>query len=189
MKDGDGFRKLEWQLFCDSKTRARLVFADELDKDATGTRIVAMTVGSEKPPQFARFPARVGPYEVWTAAITLDAVKNLFAVPRLGMGQSTQLPARRPRSFSRSGPTVLKAHGRSYRRPVRPRRSARRFRVGRYRHRDHQHRRPRDEHPLARRATRRGSSRREAVDFRPQAARLAVGVALHRRANTNSEAI
>src|SRR3984893_8319300 len=81
MKNGDDFRKLEWQLFCDSKTRARLVFGDELDKDATGTRIVAMTVGSEKPPQFTRFPARVGPYETWTAAIASDAVKNLFAVP------------------------------------------------------------------------------------------------------------
>jgi hypothetical protein len=92
MKNGDGFRKLEWRLFCDSKTRARLVFADELDKDATGTRIVAMTAGSEKSPQFARFPARIGPYEVWTAAIASDAVKNLFAVPRLGMGQSTLLP-------------------------------------------------------------------------------------------------
>src|ERR1700730_5712435 len=44
---------------------ARLVFADELDKDAAGIRIVAMTAGSEKSPQFARFPARIGPYEVW----------------------------------------------------------------------------------------------------------------------------
>ena len=71
---------------------ARLVFADELDKDAAGIRIVAMTAGSEKSPQFARFPARIGPYEVWTAAIASDAVKNLFAVPRLEMGQSTLLP-------------------------------------------------------------------------------------------------
>jgi len=99
MKNGDDFRKLEWQLFCDSKTRARLVFGDELDKDATGTRIVAMTVGSEKPPQFTRFPARVGPYETWTAAIASDAVKNLFAVPRLGMGQSTLLPDGKTTSF------------------------------------------------------------------------------------------
>jgi hypothetical protein len=99
MKNGDGFRKLEWQLFCDSKTRARFVFADELDKDATGTRIVAMTVGAEKPLQFARFPARVGPYETWTAAIVSDAVKNLFAVPRLGVGQSTLLPDGKTTSF------------------------------------------------------------------------------------------
>jgi hypothetical protein len=99
MKNGDDFGKLEWQLFCDSKTRARLVFGDELDKDATGTRIVAMTVGSEKPPQFTRFPARVGPYETWTAAIASDAVKNLFAVPRLGMGQSTLLPDGKTTSF------------------------------------------------------------------------------------------
>jgi hypothetical protein len=99
MKNGDDFRKLEWQLFRDSKTRARLVFGDELDKDATGTRIVAMTVGSEKPPQFTRFPARVGPYETWTAAIASDAVKNLFAVPRLGMGQSTLLPDGKATSF------------------------------------------------------------------------------------------
>jgi hypothetical protein len=54
--------------------------------------VVAMRAGSERPPQFARFPARIGPYEVWTAAIASDAVKNLFAVPRLGMGQSTLLP-------------------------------------------------------------------------------------------------
>jgi hypothetical protein len=99
MKNGDGFRKLEWELFCDSKTRARFVFAYELDKDATGTRIAAMTVGSEKPPLFARFPARVGSYEVWTAAIASDAVKNLFAVPRLGMGQSTLLPDGKATSF------------------------------------------------------------------------------------------
>jgi hypothetical protein len=58
-----------------------------------------MTVGSEKPPQFAKFPARVGPNETWTAAIASDAVNNWFAVPRLGMGQSTLLPDGKTTSF------------------------------------------------------------------------------------------
>ena len=92
VRNGDGFRKLEWQLFCDSKTRARLVFVDELDKNAPGARTVAMVVGSEKPPEFARFPVRFGAYELWTAAIASDAMKNFFAVPRLRMGESTLLP-------------------------------------------------------------------------------------------------
>jgi hypothetical protein len=72
--------------------QARLVFVDEVGKDATGARVVAMTAGSAKPPQFARFPERFGAYEIWTAVINPQQLKNLFAVPRLGIGQSAVLP-------------------------------------------------------------------------------------------------
>ena len=92
IKDGDGFRKLEWQLVCDSKVHARLAFVDELSKDPAAVRIVAMTAGSAKSPQFSRFPVRFGAHEVWSAIITPDAMKNFFAAPRLGIGQKTVLP-------------------------------------------------------------------------------------------------
>jgi hypothetical protein len=92
VRNGDGFRKLEWQLFCDGKVNARLVFADEVDKNSTGVRIVAMTAGAAKSPQFSRFPVRLGAYETWSVVITSDMMKSFFAVPRLGMGQSTLLP-------------------------------------------------------------------------------------------------
>lgn len=91
-RSGGGLRKLEWQLSCDNKMQARLLFVDEVGKDATGARVVAITAGSARPPQFARFPARFGAYEIWTAVINPEQLNNLFAVPRLGVGQSTILP-------------------------------------------------------------------------------------------------
>jgi hypothetical protein len=92
VRTSDGFRRLEWQLLCESNMHARMVFAYELGKDAAAVRIVAMTAGSAKPPQFSRFPVRFGGYEGWSAIITPDTMKSLFAVSRLGMGQSTLLP-------------------------------------------------------------------------------------------------
>jgi len=100
VKSGDSFRKLEWQLYCDSKVHARLVFIDELGKDPAAVRIVAMTAGAAKSPQFSRFPVRLGAYEAWSAVITSDAMKNFFAVPRLGMGQSILLPGGKASSSS-----------------------------------------------------------------------------------------
>lgn len=88
---GGAFRKLEWQFSCDSRAQTRLMLADEVGKDAVGTRVVAMTAGAAKPPQFARFPARLGAYEIWTAALSTEQMKSFFAVPRLGVGRSALL--------------------------------------------------------------------------------------------------
>jgi hypothetical protein len=52
---------------------------------------VALIAGSEKPPSFEAFPARQGGYEIWSAVMAADAVKNLFAQPRLEVGESTSL--------------------------------------------------------------------------------------------------
>jgi hypothetical protein len=92
VKTESGFRKFEWRFICAGKTQTRLMVTDEVDKAANGNRIVAMVAGSAKPPQFQKFPARVGPYEIWTAVLTPEAMKSLLTVPRLETGESTQLP-------------------------------------------------------------------------------------------------
>jgi hypothetical protein len=91
-KDDGSFRTMEWRLFCENKDRARLMFIREFDKGTAGTNSVALIAGSEKPPSFEAFPARRGEYEIWSAAIAADAVKSLFAAPRLQAGESTVMP-------------------------------------------------------------------------------------------------
>jgi len=99
VKKGDGFEKLKWQLFCDGKAQARLLFFGEANKDANGTKAVAMVAGSAKPPLFSKVPVRVGPAEIWTAVITPEAMKDLMTVARLQMGESTVMPDGRSTSF------------------------------------------------------------------------------------------
>jgi hypothetical protein len=90
--DGATYRTMSWQLFCEGTDRARLMFIRESDRNAAGTTTVALVAGSQPPPVFGATPARRGPYEVWTAAMTPEAVKHLFEVPRLEAGERTQLP-------------------------------------------------------------------------------------------------
>lgn len=92
VKTDSGFQKFEWRFMCGSKAQTRLMVANELAKDASGTRVMTMIAGAARPPQFAKLPIRVGPYEIWTAVITADAMKDLVAVPRLGASQNTVLP-------------------------------------------------------------------------------------------------
>lgn len=92
VKTDSGFQKFEWRFMCGSKAQIRLMVANELAKDASGTRVMTMIAGAARPPQFAKLPIRVGPYEIWTAVITADAMKDLVVVPRLGASQNTVLP-------------------------------------------------------------------------------------------------
>jgi hypothetical protein len=92
IKTDSGFRTSEWRFLCGGKAQTRLMVANELDKDASGTRAMTMVTGSAKSPQFMKLPVRVGSYEIWTAVIAGDAMKDLIGVPRLGARQSTLLP-------------------------------------------------------------------------------------------------
>jgi hypothetical protein len=91
-QDGVWFRTMEWRLFCQNKDRARLTFLWEFENGPVGRSSVALVAGSETPPNFERFPAQVGAYEIWNAVIASDAVKNLFAPARLQVGESTVMP-------------------------------------------------------------------------------------------------
>jgi hypothetical protein len=68
------------------------MFLWEFEKGSVGKSSVALVAGSEMPPNFERFPVRLGAYEIWNAVIASDAVKNLFAPPRLQVGESTVMP-------------------------------------------------------------------------------------------------
>ena len=92
-KKGDGaFRTMEWRLFCETKDRARLMFAREFDQGAAGKSSMMMMVGPEKSLAFGRFPARVGSYEVWSDKVAPDLVNAIVAADRLQMGESTSAP-------------------------------------------------------------------------------------------------
>ena len=90
--NGESFRTMEWRLFCENKSRARLMFIREFGKDAAGVRSVIVMAGSEKPVDFGTFPARTGTYEAWSGTISSDAMQAVLAVPRLQMGEATLLP-------------------------------------------------------------------------------------------------
>jgi hypothetical protein len=75
--DGATFRTTQLRLFCDGKDRARLMLVREFDKSAIGTSSVALIANSEKPLTFAVLP-RVGGFEIRSAAIASDELKNFF---------------------------------------------------------------------------------------------------------------
>jgi hypothetical protein len=91
-RDDGSFRAMEWRLFCENKDRARLMFIREFDKGAAGTSSVALIAGSEKPLSFGAFPARQGGYEIWSAAIAAEALRNWFVPPRLQVGEGMLTP-------------------------------------------------------------------------------------------------
>lgn len=91
-KDDGSFRPMELRLFCESKDRARLLFIRESEKSALGTSSVALIAGSEKPPSFGTFPARLGRFEMWSAVIATDAVRNWFVLPGIEIGEGRLLP-------------------------------------------------------------------------------------------------
>ena len=90
-RDDGTFRAMDWRLFCEGKDRARLMFIREFDEDA-GNSMIAMVAGTEKPLTFGTLPARRGIYEIWSAVIKRDAVKDLFAQSLLQVGESTLKP-------------------------------------------------------------------------------------------------
>jgi hypothetical protein len=86
--DGAAFRSMEWRLFCETRTRARLTFVRESGEDA-GNKTVMLMAGPDKPVAFGRYPARVGKYEVWSDIVTSDAMQAMLAASRLQMGEGT----------------------------------------------------------------------------------------------------
>jgi hypothetical protein len=86
--DGAAFRSMEWRLFCETKTRARLMFVRESSEDA-GNRTVMLMAGPQKSVAFGRYPARVGKYEVWSDVVTPEAMQAMLAASRLQMGESS----------------------------------------------------------------------------------------------------
>ncbi|WP_246738164.1 hypothetical protein [Bradyrhizobium sp. CCBAU 051011] len=93
--DGTSFRSMEWRLFCEAKTRARLMFVREADQDAGSNKDVNKTVmlmaGPEKSVAFGRYPARVGKFEIWSDIVAPEAMEAMLAAPRLQMGE--RMPA------------------------------------------------------------------------------------------------
>jgi len=86
--DGAAFRSMEWRLFCEAKTRARLMFVRESSEDA-GNRTVMLMAGPQKSVAFGKYPARVGKYEVWSDVVTPEAMQAMLAASRLQMGESS----------------------------------------------------------------------------------------------------
>jgi hypothetical protein len=88
-KQGDGvlFRTMELRLSCENKDRARLMFVREHEQAAGVVSTMVLMAGSEKSVPFAKFPARVGKYEVWSNTIAPDTMQAMLAASRLQMGE------------------------------------------------------------------------------------------------------
>jgi hypothetical protein len=92
-KDDDAsFQTVEWQLFCENKSRALLRLLWTSDAAAVGSSSLSLIAGSEQPVKFVDFSAPSGgSHESWKALIAYDALKKLFAVPSLELRKSTTL--------------------------------------------------------------------------------------------------
>ncbi len=87
--DGGSFRTMEWRLFCENKDRARLMFARELGQGGDGRKTIMLTAGSGVSVVLGRYTARVGKFEVWSDAVTPEAMQAMLAVSRLQIGEGT----------------------------------------------------------------------------------------------------
>jgi hypothetical protein len=93
-KDDDAtLQTIEWQLFCENKSRALLTLLWTSDPSAVGSSSLSLIAGSEQPVKFVNFSApEGGSHEIWKALIAYDALKKLFAVPSLELTKSMTLP-------------------------------------------------------------------------------------------------
>ncbi|HUN95632.1 MAG TPA: hypothetical protein VMU69_05270 [Bradyrhizobium sp.] len=85
--DGSAFRTLQWRLYCEHREHARLVFVRGLDADDAGLASMSLTVGSEQPLVFRKFPSFTAKYEVWRDTLGPDGIKALLEAPRLQMSE------------------------------------------------------------------------------------------------------
>jgi hypothetical protein len=93
-KDDDAsLQTIEWQLFCENKSRALLTLLWTSDPPAVGSSSLSLIAGSEQPVKFVNFSApEGGSHEIWKALIAYDALKKLFAVPIMELRKSMTLP-------------------------------------------------------------------------------------------------
>jgi hypothetical protein len=93
-KDDDAsLQTIEWQLFCENKSRALLTLLWTSDPPAVGSSSLSLIAGSEQPVRLVDFSApEGGSHEIWKALIAYDALKKLFAVPSLELRKSMTLP-------------------------------------------------------------------------------------------------
>jgi len=92
LKNSDGsFRKLQWNLFCDSKDRARLVFAREFNKAFLGGPI-SLGASSDKPVTFGALPSRNGDFEVYSATAKPQTINDWGSARRLTMNEAALTP-------------------------------------------------------------------------------------------------
>jgi hypothetical protein len=102
-RDNDAsFRTMEWRLFCENKDRARLMFVREFDEGAPGKNTVVMMAGADKSVAFARSPARVGKYEVWSDAVPPDMLKAILAAQHLQVSETASTS-----DDGKAGPTTF----------------------------------------------------------------------------------
>jgi hypothetical protein len=92
-KDDDAsFQTIEWQLYCENKSRALSRVLWTSDAAAADGSSLSLMAGSEQPVKLVNFSAPGGSREIWKALIAYDALKKLFAVPSLELRKSTTLP-------------------------------------------------------------------------------------------------
>jgi hypothetical protein len=94
MPDGDAsLQTIEWQLFCENKSRALLTLLWTSDRSAVGSNSLSLVAGSEQPVKLLNFSApEGGPREIWKVLVADDVLKKLFAVPSLELRKSMTLP-------------------------------------------------------------------------------------------------
>ena len=92
-KDDDAsFQTIEWQLFCENKSRALLKLLWTSDAAAVGGSSLSLIAGSEQLAQFVDFSAPADGSQTWKVLIAYDGLKKLFAVPSLELRKSMTLP-------------------------------------------------------------------------------------------------
>jgi hypothetical protein len=86
--DGSDFRRMGWRLACGNGDHARFTWLRPIDENAARAGSVTLLLDLEKRPSFDGAPVRGSGYEFWNVSLAPDALKAMFAMPRVKMEEN-----------------------------------------------------------------------------------------------------
>jgi hypothetical protein len=89
--DGSDFRRVGWRLACGGGDRARFTWLRQVDENAARTGSATLLLDLEKRPAFDSTPVRGAGYEFRNVSLAPDALKAMFAMPRVQMEENTAM--------------------------------------------------------------------------------------------------
>lgn len=87
-EESSDFRTVGWRLACDIGDRARLTWLRPIEQNSGRVGSVTLHLDPETRAAFDGTPGRSSGYEFWNVSLSRDALKAMFAVPRVKLEES-----------------------------------------------------------------------------------------------------
>lgn len=100
VKTDGGFQRFEWRLVCGGRAEIRLMVSAPVSSGSRGASAMTIVAGAAKPSRLTKLPISGGSYEIWTAAISADTMKDMVAASRLAVSREVSLPDGKTASVS-----------------------------------------------------------------------------------------